>query len=197
MRQASFAVRAALLASPALAAGPALAQDGAVPDTPIANWEVTTQFTDRGAGGAGNSVTRLYVAPGETAQQWTRQAKEVRLNSFALILSPGDAAGAAGENLKRACPETVIGPPSEHRIGNAKAVMQRADCPVNAKSGLPLVVITTGWNDDVDVQLKTVLFAFFPGPGDVALAEAFLLAPATPVDWQDYPAGSRETKPSE
>lgn len=162
---------------------------------PIAQWQVETRFVDRGAGGAGNTVTRVHIAPGETFERWTRQAKEVRMKSMAILMKPQDSAVSTGESLKRACPETVIGDATQHVIGKTRAVMQRADCPLNAKSGLPLVVISAAWNEGLDVQLKSVLFAYIPSPEDVALAEEFLLAPAAPVDWDAYPA-KRETSPS-
>lgn len=162
---------------------------------PIAQWQVETRFVDRGAGGAGNTVTRVHIAPGETAEEWTRQGKEVRMKTMALLMTPAGAAASTGESLKRGCAETVIGDPTQHLIGKAKAVMQRADCPLNARSGQPLVVMTAAWNEGLDVQLKSVLFAYIPGPEDVALAEEFLLAPAVPVDWADYPS-KRETNPS-
>lgn len=182
------ALALAILAIPSapLAAQEAANANDSVPHLDISQWENQIEFTDRGAGGAGNTLSRIFVAPLETRDKWTRQAREVKINSFAIILTPKDSVESASQRLKSACPETRVGEITMHKVDAFDAAMQRADCPLNPKSGLPLIVISSAWTDQLDVQVKTVMFTYDPSEEDIRLAQDFVLSPAFPVDWSAY-----------
>jgi len=144
---------------------------------PIEQWEIVKQETGDEAG------VLLKVPKGQTESDWVVQAREERFKGMGLTMSGEDVSQRLVQRLGQACHDMTAEEPEKHSIGDFEATSVRLDCPKLRVGEETLIIFSIAWVDLADLQTKQVVFKRLPTDDEAAMARAFLLRPAQPVEW--------------